>query len=737
MKLSRRFKRFLWSLMFVALLFAVVMTVYYASIPQRYAIAPGDASAYDLTAPRSIRDRQETNLRAAVAAASVSDVMLRSEQIVSEVKEKVDQFFVILDDIRENPPLPTPTPSPIPTPTPPPADEEAVTDDEIDDQEEIDDPDEAAEPDELPVNPNLVAEEIQLRLDRELQIIMNQEDALAFAMLSDDRYNSIRGHIQSLTNLIMADTVDQSGLRNAINDKIDALEDSMAYFREDASLIERSLAQLLRPNVVFDHVATENARQAAYDTVQNNPVMIEKGSRIVSLGEIVTDETYVLLMELSLIDDGSFDYQHFAGILLLLLLLLFIAWFYLKSYDHELFRGRNDYGALLLAMLIPFLVSAYIGRQLPLAPPIYFAAVLIAVYFSFRAAVILSFLLIALVFPITNFDPVFLIVAVSGSIVAALFTKGILRKDNYAFIILATAGINFLVTFSLGLLQKDSWTNITINCAYTAFSGALSVIAAIGIMPLFEMLFNTVSPLRLIELSQPGHPLLRRLFVEAPGTSQHSMMVANLSDAAASAIGANPLLARVGSYYHDIGKLETPHLFIENQEGENPHDHMMPDHSAKVILSHPDAGLRIGKRYRLPSAILRIIHEHHGSTSQAYFYHKAQKMAEAGKMPEPQANDYRYHCPIPSSRESAIVMLADSLEAAMKSANLGSLKETEGLLKKIIKTKTDQDQLAESGLSFRDLELINKAFMQVYAGHFHERIAYPDDRSSRQPAKQT
>ncbi len=724
MKLSRRFKRALWGLVLIVLFFAVVMTVYYASIPQRYAIAPGDASPYDLTAPRSIRDRQETDLRAAVAAAAVSDVMLRSEQIVSEVRQRVDHFFLILDEVREDPPLPTPTPTP-----PPDFNDEETVADPVDETDELDEP---AQP---PVNPNIVAEEIQLRLDDELQIIMNQEDALSFAMISDDRYNSIKGHIQSLTNLIMAQTVDQSGLRNAISEKIDALEDSMAYFREDASLIERSLAQLLRPNVVFDHVATENARQAAYDTVQNNPVMIEKGSRIVSLGEIVTDETYTLLLELSLIDDGSFDYQHFTGIMLLLLLLLVIAWFYLSNYDHELLMNRNDYGALLLALLIPFLVSAYIGRQLPLAPPIYFAAVLIAVYFSFRASVILSFLLIALVFPITNFDPVFLIVAISGSIVAALFTKGIIRKDNYAIIILATAGINFLVTFSLGLLQKDSWTNISINCAYTAFSGALSVIAAIGIMPLFEMLFNTVSPLRLIELSQPGHPLLRRLFVEAPGTSQHSMMVANLSDAAASAVGANPLLARVGSYYHDIGKLENPHLFIENQEGENPHDHMMPEQSAKIILAHPDAGLRIGRRYRLPSAILRIIHEHHGSTSQAYFYHKAKKMAQDGSMPEPLADDYRYHCPIPSSRESAIVMLADSLEAAMKSSNISTMNETEELLRKIIKTKTDQDQLAESGLSFRDLQLIIKAFMQVFAGHFHERIAYPDDRSSRQPAK--
>ena len=729
MIVNRKVKNILLALFAVFLLASVVMTIYYASIPQRYAIQPGDASLVDLSAPRSIRDKQETDFRAAKAAAEVPDVMLRSEQIISEVKDRVEKFILIVEEVRTEPPLPEPTAAPATQPADP---EQEPGEDEEPGETEPTNPLPAPEP---VMDPTIVADEILHRLDKEMQIILNQDDALNYAMLSDDRFSSVKGNIRSLTNLIMAETVDQTGLRNTLSTKIDSLDESMAYFREDASLIERTLAFLLKPNVVFDPVATENARQAAYDNVQNNPVMIEKGSRIVSLGEIITDETYLLLQELSLVDDGSFDYLHFIGIVLLLLILLGITWFYVHNYDRDLFRTASDYGALVLALLIPFFVSAYVGRHAPLAPPVYFAAVLIAVYFSFRSAVILSILLTAIILPMTNFNPTFLLVAVSGSLVAALFTKGIIRKDNYAFIILATAGVNVLVTVSYGLLQKESWTVLTINSAYTSFSGALSVIAAIGIMPLFEMLFNTVSPLRLIELSQPGHPLLRRLFVEAPGSSQHSMMVANLADAAAVAIGANPLLARVGSYYHDIGKLDNPHMFIENQDGDNPHDRMMPDISAGIILSHPETGLRIGRRYRLPPAILRIIYEHHGSTSQAYFFHKAQKLAEAGQMEKPEPNDYRYRCPLPSSRESAIVMLADSLEAAMKSAHCNNLADTEKLLRKIVKTKTDQDQLVQSDLSFRDLESIIKAFLQVYAGHFHERIAYPDDRSVRQPAK--
>ena len=153
-----------------------------------------------------------------------------------------------------------------------------------------------------------------------------------------------------------------------------------------------------------------------------------------------------------------------------------------------------------------------------------------------------------------------------------------------------------LMSVAYGLLMKDAWTELTMRSGYAALTGVLSVIAAIGIMPLFEMTFNAVSPMRLIELSQPSHPLMRRLFVEAPGSSQHSMMVANLADTAADAIGANAMLARVAAYYHDIGKLENPLMFTENQEGENPHDELEPIESAEIILAHPDAGVRSEER---------------------------------------------------------------------------------------------------------------------------------------------
>ena len=210
------------------------------------------------------------------------------------------------------------------------------------------------------------------------------------------------------------------------------------------------------------------------------------------------------------------------------------------------------------------------------------------------------------------------------------------------------------------------------------------------------------------------------------------MMVANLADSAAEAIGANSLLAKVGAYYHDIGKLEKPLFFTDNQQdGNNPHDELPPEESAGIITAHPDQGVRLARRYRLPSNIVRIIQEYHGSTFQAYFYHKAKTQAVENGFPEPPMSTFKYHCAVPSSRESAVVMLADTCEAAIKSTGIKSLDAAEDLFRKLIKQKIDQDQLVNSGLSFNDVELIIRSFLQVYAGVFHEMVKYPDDTTVR------
>jgi len=224
---------------------------------------------------------------------------------------------------------------------------------------------------------------------------------------------------------------------------------------------------------------------------------------------------------------------------------------------------------------------------------------------------------------------------------------------------------------------------------------------------------------------------MKRLFVEAPGTSQHSMMVANLADKAAEAIGANAMIARVGAYFHDVGKLEAPLMFTENQLGDNPHDRLPPLESARIITRHPEDSLVLGRKYRLPLPLLRIANEHHGTTLLQYFWNKAAAEAEARGEEAPPSDAFRYRTPLPSTRESAIVMLADSVEAAMRSEKIHTLEEAEGLVDQIVRDKIDQDQLKHSGLSFADLEIISQSFLQIYAGHFHERVPYRKQATAR------
>ena len=331
-----------------------------------------------------------------------------------------------------------------------------------------------------------------------------------------------------------------------------------------------------------------------------------------------------------------------------------------------------------------------------------------------------------MIYPMTSFNSYFLVVTLIGCLIASIFSRKITREDNYVKLISATALATVSTALALSIMREFTASGIMSNVVTTFISSMVSVIAAIGVMPIFELLFNTVSPMKIIELSQPGQPLMQRLFTEAPGTSQHSMMVANLADAGCAAIGADANLVRVGAYYHDIGKLENPLMFTENQMGENPHDRLTPEESCRVITAHTEDGLKLGKKNRLPEPVLKMIYEHHGTTVLEYFYHKACQIAEQEGKEKPDKDLYRYHNPLPSFRESAVLMLADSVEAAMKSSDIDNIQDAEKFMRNIFQIKIDQNQLVNSGLSFHDVELILFAFLQVYTGQFHTRIKYPN-----------
>lgn len=690
MKIKNRLRRLIYFLAALIICAGSVAALYYGSIPEKYSLKTGDASPYDINAIRSVEDVQATVQKANQAASEVQDVMLVNPSINTKNMERINTFFSLAATIR--------------------SEMKAETN---------------------PLSAANAAAKLRTQVKDQIKKEIKLEDCTKTVTMEQALFDSLDGHCVTIAQLILSSAVSQDLLTIQIQNKITELSGTIEYYGKDITIASDILTLFLEPNIEYDKEATKAAKDLAYQTVINNPVMILKGTRIVNYGDIITPDTYRLLSEMDLIDTNEFDFGYLGGIILLLLLIIGITALYAAKYEKGNINTMGDKISILIAMLIPLFLSLILVKFSVVASPIYIAAVLITAYFGFRSSLVMTTLLSFAILPITGFNVKFLIVALSGCIIASLFTIGISKRDNYAMIIISTSLTCFTASVAYDVLIKTELRETFFDAAYSTASGAASVIIALGLMPLFEMIFNSVSPLRLIELAQPGNPLLQKLFIEAPGTSQHSVMVGNLAETGAQAIGANSMIARVGAYYHDIGKLENPEMFTENQEGVNPHDSMPPEESAAIILAHPEAGLRIAKKYRLPIPICRLIYEHHGTSRQMYFLRKAQEIAEKNNLPYPDPQKYMYHCPKPSCKESAILMMADTVEAAMKSTGITNVEEGEKLIRKLIKHKIEEDQLIDSDLSFKEIEQIIQAFLQVYSGHFHVRVRYPDEDSNK------
>lgn len=685
--------RILFVLLLAAAVFGVAFLLYLGSSVQRYDLEVGDISPQDIAAPRSIPDEATTRTRADQAAAAVPDILVHDSQAAERNVVRTNRFFTVVSAFRTE----------IAASVPPPDMETAAL--------------------------GLLA---RLRLDSGL--FLTQEDALRLVSVEEAIFTGLSSHGQSVAGLLRSQSIAPGAVSGPIRNQTERLEETAPYLASDLPLLNRILDMTHTGNMAVDEDATAAARTLARNRVLENPVMIEKGTRIVSYGDVITADTLALLESLGLVEDGRLDVRLLGGLLMLSGLCTILLVLYLRRYAGQDLGGLRPRAAVVLSLLLPLLIGIYSLRLSPLASPVVLCTVLAATFFGFRTGLVLSSILSLLMLPLAGYDARFMAVSLIAAMTASIFIQGVSRRDNHAYLILAAALASALAALASGLLLSLEWGDLLADMGFAASASGIAAILAIGLMSLFEAAFNGVSPIRLIELSHPGSPLMRRLFLEAPGTSQHSMMVANLAETAAAAVGANPLIARAGACYHDIGKLEEPGMYTENQDGDNPHDRMEPERSAAVILSHPEKGLRIARRHRIPEPVCRVIAEHHGTSPLAYFLHKAGHIAQESGLPEPDPETYRYPGPVPSSRESALVMLADACEAAVRSTRPVTLDDTEALLRRIVHQKIEQDQLARSGLAFSDIEAVIRAFLQTYAGHFHERVKYPDDTAGRKPA---
>ncbi|MBC7335055.1 MAG: HDIG domain-containing protein, partial [Clostridia bacterium] len=318
----------------------------------------------------------------------------------------------------------------------------------------------------------------------------------------------------------------------------------------------------------------------------------------------------------------------------------------------------------------------------------------------------------------------FVAVAVVGGLAGIYSVSHLSQRTDLAkaslYIILA----DMAAIGGIGLIQGSAASVLAVGLLMGLANGVFSSVLTIGSLPFLESAFGITSAAKLLELANPNQPLLRRLLLEAPGTYHHSLLVANLAEAAADALGADALLARVASFYHDIGKLRRPYFFIENQlTAENPHDKLTPSLSTLIITAHIKDGLEMAREAKLPPVIRDVIAQHHGSSLVTYFYHKATAEGRGEAVPEA---EFRYDSPKPRSKEAAIVMLADSVEASARSLQKPTPARLEGLVRRIIREKLEDGQLDECALTFQELDKIALAFTRSLSGIFHSRIEYPE-----------
>lgn len=482
----------------------------------------------------------------------------------------------------------------------------------------------------------------------------------------------------------------------------------------------------IEPNLVLDDEAMELTKEEKRNEVDD--VKILKNQKVLGEGEIVTEEMYEKLVGLGLVGSGTLEtnlYLMVGSLLLTILTFGAILLFFLWHPNGSVLR-KNEEKILFVSYIISILfIWAMQNVSYTTLIPWTLFGVLVSLLIGRRVSLLLNGFFAVIACLVFQGDlEVFMYTLLLGGFGALLIQKT-RKRSQIVSVSIAMAALSFFLTVALGLFVGGGYdVSLWVKGACGALVSLLVVTVAVGSLPFWETMFEINTPLRLVELTNPNNELLKRLMIEAPGTYHHCLLVANLAETAVYEIGGNGALARAGAYYHDVGKLKYPMFFAENQAGHNPHDDMTPIESAHIITRHTKNGMELAKEYKLPKAVSAFIEEHHGTSLVKYFYYKATQEYGAENVNE---DDYRYMGRIPKGRESAVVMLADVVEAATR-AMLGSgktLAEAEVAMRGLIKDKMDDGQLDDSDLTLSEIQTVQAAFMKVFHGMYHERVSYP------------
>ncbi len=559
----------------------------------------------------------------------------------------------------------------------------------------------------------------------------NTDLALIISKSTPERLELMKADLSSITLNLLINGIRSDNLDQAIKEGYDQIKKTNLTDNEK-TFVNYCFKKYIQPNLIFDAESTEKTKQDAMKSVPPVKVTVPQGSIVVIKGDKVTDKQIQILTTLGLIR-GS---DYWKGLLIFIFVVALFSVISILSLRRLLNYKQFSFGKKILELIITFgivCVTFYLTKNISAyLIPIPLFAMIIFEFTDFVTALTLT-IGISFIFSFPLDVSSFIILSSLVSVIMNLYA---LKKTNkiisfvYAGII---GGILFgIMSFAYGIVTKDTIFISLSNMTYGFANFFVSTVASIGIVFIMEHLFNEITIMRLLELSDTNNPLLRELLLKAPGTYQHSMLVANIAGSAADSIGADPLLTKVGSYYHDIGKMAHPYFFTENQGGiPNIHNSLSPNLSKTVITNHVKDGIVLARSFRLPQEIIDCIETHHGKTIVTYFYHKAKELQSSVSR-----DDYRYPGPLPRTRETAILFFADAVEAASHSLDVVDYRKIEELVNTIVDERVKDGQLDESDVTFSDLKKIKDSLVKSLVSMYHKREKYPDENTNNGQNKQ-
>jgi cyclic-di-AMP phosphodiesterase PgpH len=511
------------------------------------------------------------------------------------------------------------------------------------------------------------------------------------------------------------------------------VSNALTLMKKNASMTDMTLMLIkpfLRENLVYQADESEAKLESAIKQVAPVLVVIDKGQRIIKRGFIITEENYAQLEALA--SSGVYiDIRHFLGTLLFLVILALSSYYVFLSVGSAWLPDYRNVVIMVVSFAFLYLFALITSRlgafSLPLDHavilPVALVTMLISVLVDQRSAILMSFIISTGILFASNFSvPPALFSLFSGiagvSVMRITGKRMDLVKSACLLAVLEPA-----LMLALAMVFPASSRDKAFLFSTAAANGFMSGILALGFLPILESALNTSTSFRLMEFSDLNSPIMKKMLLSVSGTYNHSIMVATLAESACREIGADPLLARVGAYYHDVGKMDQSEYFVENQSDYNKHLDLNPRLSATVIRSHVKQGVERARQMRLPRKVIDIIAEHHGNSIISYFYNEAKKTDE-NVDPE----DFMYPGNPPRSKESAVVMLSDVVEAACRTLEKPSVPRLEKFIGELIGKKIENHQLDNSDLTFREVEIIKKTFVNILAGYYHSRIEYPNQR---------